>query len=140
DHDDVADHLDKCPNTPAGVSVDADGCPTVLTLHIKFDHDSNSVSSEYDGEIAKAAQCINDYPGNIVFIDGHTDNNGPATYNQKLSEHRSAAVKKRLVEKFNIPESRMASRGFGEDQPVADNNSDEGRGLNRRVEVACGAK
>ena len=140
DGDGVYDYLDKCPDTPKGVSVDTDGCPTVLTLHIKFNHDNHGIGSEYDSEIAKAAQCINDYPGNIVFIDGHTDSNGATAYNQKLSERRAAAVKSRLIEKFYIPESRMAARGFGEDQPVADNNSDEGRGLNRRVEVACGAK
>lgn len=140
DGDGVFDYLDKCPNTPMGVSVDANGCPTVLTLHINFGHDSNIVGLEYDSEIAKAAQCINDYPGNMVFINGHTDSTGAATYNQKLSEQRAAAVKSRLVERFDIPASRMTSRGFGKDQPVADNKTPEGRVLNRRVDVACGAK
>ncbi len=140
DGDGVFDYLDRCPNTHLGVSVDSNGCLTKLTLHINFDHDSSKVSSEYDGEIAKAAQCINNYPGNIVFIDGHTDNTGAAAYNQKLSEQRSAAVKSRLIERFNIPASRMTSRGFGEDQPVANNEISKGRALNRRVEVACGAK
>ncbi len=140
DGDGVFDYLDRCPNTHLGVSVDSNGCLTKLTLHINFGHDSSKVSSEYDGEIAKAAQCINNYPGNIVFIDGHTDNTGAAAYNQKLSEQRSAAVKSRLIERFNIPASRMTSRGFGEDQPVANNEISKGRALNRRVEVACGAK
>ncbi len=140
DGDGVFDYLDKCPDTPMGVSVDTNGCPTVLTLHINFGHDSNVVGLEYDSEIAKAAQCINDYPGNIVFINGHTDSTGAATYNQKLSEKRAAAVKTRLVEGFDIPASRMTSRGFGKDQPVADNKTPEGRALNRRVDVACGAK
>ncbi|MBN1959103.1 MAG: OmpA family protein [Desulfuromonadales bacterium] len=140
DGDGVFDYLDQCPGTPAGVSVDEQGCPTVLTLHINFGHDSSQVGPQYDGEIAKAAQCIRDYPGNVVFIDGHTDSTGSAEYNQKLSVQRAQAVVNRLIEKFNIPESRMTARGFGEDKPVANNKIPEGRALNRRVEVACGAK
>ncbi|NOQ51117.1 MAG: outer membrane beta-barrel domain-containing protein [Desulfuromonadaceae bacterium] len=139
DGDGVYDYQDRCPGTPAGVSVDTGGCPTKLTLHINFCHDSNKVGPEFDSEIAKAAQCISDYPGNVVFIDGHTDSTGAAAYNQQLSEQRAAAVKNRLVEKFNIPESRMTARGFGETQPVADNKTKEGRFQNRRVDVACGA-
>jgi OOP family OmpA-OmpF porin len=140
DDDGVFDSLDQCPGTPQGVSVDAKGCPTTLTLHINFGHDSNKAGPEYDGEIAKAAQCINEYPGNVVFIYGHTDSDGAAAYNQKLSEQRAAAVKNRLVEKFDISADRMRTQGFGEDQPVADNKATEGKSLNRRVEVACGAK
>ena len=139
DGDGVYDYLDRCPGTLAGVSVDADGCPTKLTLLINFGHDSDNLGTTCDGEISKAAQCINEYPGNVVFIDGHTDSTGAAAYNQQLSEQRAAAVKNRLVEKFNIPESRMTARGFGETQPVADNKTKEGRFQNRRVEVACGA-
>jgi OOP family OmpA-OmpF porin len=109
-------------------------------LNINFGHDSNKVGAQYDGEIAKAAQCINDYPGNVVFIDGHTDSTGAAAYNQKLSVQRAQAVVNRLVERFDIPASRVTARGFGEDKPVADNKTAEGRAQNRRVEVACGAK
>jgi len=140
DNDGVFDYLDNCPNTPRRVSVDDKGCPTVLTLHINFGNDSSNIGPKYDNEIAKAAQCINDYPGNMVFIDGHTDSNGATEYNQKLSEQRAAAVESRLIEKFNIPATRLSPRGFGEERPVADNNTAEGRALNRRVEVACGSK
>ncbi len=139
DGDGVADYMDKCLGTPSGVSVDAVGCPTKLSLQINFGHDSNKIGPEFDGEISKAAQCINDYPGNLVYIDGHTDSQGAAEYNQQLSERRATAVKNRLVEKFNIPASRMTARGFGETTPVADNGTKEGRFQNRRVEVACGA-
>ena len=140
DGDGVYDYLDKCPDTPQGVSIDAHGCPTRLTLHINFGHDSSKIGPEYDGEIAKAAQCIREYPGNVVFIDGHTDSSGPAAYNLELSEQRAAAVKNRLVEKFGIPVERMTSRGFGEEQPVSSNETAAGKAQNRRVEVACGAK
>ncbi len=139
DGDGVFDYLDKCPNTPKGVSIDSDGCPTRLTLKINFRHDSNVVGDQYMGEIAKAAQCINEYPGNQVFIDGHTDSQGPSEYNQGLSERRATAVVKALVDKYNIPASRLTARGFGEDQPIADNKTAEGRKENRRVDVLCGA-
>ncbi len=139
DGDGVYDYLDKCPGTPKGVSVDSVGCPTKLTLQINFGHDSDKIGPAYDGEIAKAAQCINEFPGNLVFIDGHTDSQGPAEYNQQLSERRATAVKNRLVEKFDIPARRLTARGFGESKPVADNKTKEGRSQNRRVEVACGA-
>lgn len=139
DTDGVPDYRDNCPDTPQGVSVDTKGCPTKLTLHINFSLDSDQIGPAFDGEIAKAARCINDFPGNIVFIDGHTDSQGAAEYNQQLSERRALAVKKRLIEKFNISASRLTTRGFGETLPIADNSSKEGRFQNRRVDVACGA-
>lgn len=140
DGDGVYDYLDQCPETPAGVSVDEKGCPASLTLRINFGLDSDQVGPAYDSEIAKAAQCINNFPGDIVYIDGHTDNLGPAEYNLKLSERRALAVKNRLVDNFAIPAHRLTSRGFGESLPVADNDTDDGLFRNRRVEIACGAK
>lgn len=139
DGDGVYDYLDKCPGTPKGVSVDSKGCPTKLTLRINFRPDSNVIADQYLGEIAKAAQCVKEFPGNRVFVDGHTDSQGAAEYNQGLSERRAAAVVKALIDKFDIPASRLTSRGFGESQPIADNKTKEGRFENRRVEVACGA-
>ena len=139
DGDGVFDSLDQCPGTPTGVSVDVYGCPTKLTLHINFGHDSNKIGAEFDSEMVKAAKCINEYPGNAVIIEGHTDSSGPAAYNQKLSEQRATAVKNRLVEKFNVKESRIITQGFGESHPVSDNKSAGGRSLNRRVEIGCGA-
>ncbi len=139
DGDGVFDYRDQCPNTPKGVSVDAKGCPTVLTLKINFGNNSDTVGSQYMGEIAKAAKCVNNYPGNVVFINGHTDSRGSSAYNQALSERRAAAVVKALVENFGISPSRLKAQGFGEDQPIADNATQEGRQINRRVDVACGA-
>lgn len=139
DGDGVFDYLDQCPGTPAGVSVDVYGCPTKLTLHINFGHDSSTIGTEFDSELAKAAQCINDYPGNTVIIEGHTDSSGAAAYNLKLSGQRADAVKNSLVERFDIKESKLITQGFGESHPVADNKTAGGKALNRRVEVDCGA-
>ena len=138
DGDGVPDHLDKCPGTPPGVRVDEEGCPTVLSLRINFGFDSSAIGTEYNSELLEAAECINNYPGHEVMIIGHTDSTGPEAYNQRLSERRAAAVKNALVERFNVPESRLVTRGDGELRPVADNNTEEGRQMNRRVDVACG--
>ncbi len=138
DRDGVVDENDQCPDSPSGVSVDQQGCPAKLTLRINFGLDSSAISADFDSELAKAAHCINVYPGNSVFIDGHSDYLGAAEYNQELSEQRANAVKSRLSEKFNIPASRMIARGFGETRPMADNRTSEGLFLNRRVEVSCG--
>ncbi len=138
DGDGVADYLDKCPGTPADVRVDTEGCPTVLSLRINFGFDSTNVSTDHDDELAIAAACINNYPGHEVVIIGHTDSVGPEAYNQTLSERRAAAVKNALVERFNVPASKMVTEGMGESKPVADNDTEEGRALNRRVDVACG--
>lgn len=139
DGDGVPDYLDKCPATPFGVRVDAEGCPTVLTLRINFGFDSSTVGTDYNSELARAAACISNYPGHEVLIIGHTDSTGPEAYNQRLSEQRAAAVKKALAERFNVPASKMVVRGDGESRPVADNTTEAGRDMNRRVEVACGA-
>lgn len=138
DGDGVADYLDKCSGTPAGVRVDTEGCPTVLSLRINFGSDSANVSTEVNAELANAAACINNYPGHEVVITGHTDSVGPEAYNQTLSERRAAAVKNALIERFNVPETKMVTQGMGESKPVADNNTAAGRALNRRVDVACG--
>jgi OOP family OmpA-OmpF porin len=139
DVDGVFDDQDLCPDTPQGISIDDKGCPTKLTLMINFANDSNYIGQQYMGSIATAATCINNYPGNIVYIDGHTDSLGSAKYNQKLSKKRALAVTNALIDKFGISASRMTARGFGEDQPIASNKTSEGRTSNRRVEVACGA-
>lgn len=69
-----------------------------------------------------------------IQVEGHTDNKGSEKYNQRLSERRALAVKKFLV-KNGIPKSIIESRGFGELNPMADNSTEEGQALNRRVEV-----
>ena len=139
DGDGVPDYLDRCPGTPLGVRVDEHGCPTVLALHINFGHDSTRIDAAFDDELRKAAECIINYPGHEVVITGHTDSVGAAAYNQTLSERRALAVKNALAERFDVPQGKMVTRGLGETSPVADNNTLEGRAMNRRVEVACGA-
>jgi OOP family OmpA-OmpF porin len=137
DKDGVFDYLDKCPGTPAGYSVDAKGCPFTMTLHINFATNSSAITPAFIGEVEKAAECVRDFPGNHVLIEGHTDSQGAAAYNQMLSEKRAESVKQSLIEQFNIPAEKLSSIGYGEEMPVADNATADGRALNRRVEVGC---
>ena len=72
-----------------------------------------------------------------IEVQGHTDNVGGDDYNQKLSQGRADAVKAWLVA-HAIPAHRITTRGYGRQQPIATNDSDEGRAKNRRVEIAKG--
>ena len=139
DGDGVPDSRDKCPNTPEGIIVDSDGCPIPLkekvsiTLHIEFDFDKAEVKSRYHYDIAKIANILKAYPDKNLELEGHTDSKGTDAYNIKLSKQRAESVKKYLIEKFGIEESRISAVGYGESMPIATNDSEEGRQNNRRV-------
>lgn len=70
----------------------------------------------------------------IIEIAGHTDNTGDSAYNKKLSQARAESVRSYLIKK-GVPASRMLAKGYGAEQPVADNDDETGRQLNRRTEV-----
>lgn len=84
-------------------------------------------------ELDKLAKILSDNPNMEIEINGHTDNIGNDESNLALSQKRAAAVVNHLLEK-GIANTRLDSKGFGESQPVATNDTDEGRALNRRVE------
>ncbi len=130
DGDGVVDSKDKCPNTPKGAIVNADGC---WAFHgVLFDTDSAKVKSQYAPLFNNAVEVLNLNPGLTVEIQGHTDSIGAASYNQKLSERRANAVKNVLVNR-GINGARLTTVGFGESKPVATNHTAEGRAQNRRV-------
>jgi OOP family OmpA-OmpF porin len=138
DGDGVIDSLDKCPNTPRGVMVDKDGCPLKLTIHINFAFDKADIKPEFDPELKKAAEFIQKYPKvPYILLEGYTDSTGPADYNQMLSQKRAEAVKQYLVDKYGIDPNRLIARGGGESNPVASNDTAEGRAQNRRTEIIC---
>lgn len=101
--------------------------------NIFFDFDKADLKSESIPELNKLVNLLNDYPVIKVEVGAHTDARGSDDYNQALSERRAQSVVKWLIEQ-GIPASRLVSRGYGETKPVADNESDDGRALNRRVE------
>jgi len=85
-------------------------------------------------EIAKVAEKMREYPNSTARVEGHASKTGPsARYNQRLSEARAVAVKSMLTNEFGIAPNRLSTVGYGYDQPIADNNTEEGRAMNRRV-------
>lgn len=101
---------------------------------ILFATDSASVNSSIRGDLFTVADNLNRYPNSVVQVIGHTDNTGPAGYNQDLSQRRANAVADILVS-GGVSGGRISSIGRGEDQPVASNYTAEGRAQNRRVEI-----
>lgn len=101
---------------------------------ILFDFDSSVLKSSSETQLTQMADVFVNYPDTDIIIAGHTDSKGSEEYNQKLSERRANAVKGFLMGK-TIALERLTTYGYGESNPVADNDSDDGRRLNRRVEI-----
>lgn len=99
-----------------------------------FDFDSYAIKSATQSNLAKLANTLIDYPNTVVNILGHTDAKGAPAYNQTLSTNRAMEVKI-LLNSLNIPDNKIIAIGMGENDPIADNKTEEGRMLNRRVEV-----
>ena len=130
DGDGVVDSKDKCPNTPKGAIVDKDGC---WAFHgVLFDFDSATIKAGNETMFRNAIKVLKLNPTLTVEIQGHTDSQGAAEYNQKLSERRASAVKQKLVDN-GISAARLTTKGFGESNPVASNATEAGRAHNRRV-------
>lgn len=141
DADSVVDGDDKCPETPAGAKIDDTGCPLEIastitqTLHVKFPNNSSVVPNSSKAEIKELAEFMTSYPLTKVTIEGHTDSSGEAKYNQYLSEKRAKSIAKILVDENGIDSARVEAVGYGEEKPLADNSTAEGRKKNRRVEA-----
>ena len=139
DGDGVYDYLDKCPDTPRGLAVDQIGCPLPITekvtieLEVHFDFDKAVVKPEYHNHLQAVASFMKTYPATKIQLEGHADWIGTEAYNLVLSERRAESVKAYLVNKFGIDPARLTTRGYGEAQPVASNETKQGRAQNRRV-------
>ena len=101
--------------------------------NIFFDLDKYVLKEKSITELQKVKKFLEDNPAVRIEISGHTDNTGSASYNQILSEKRAMSVVTFLVEQ-GISGSRISYKGYGSQQPVADNSSEEGRAKNRRIE------
>lgn len=105
-----------------------------IALYINFDTDKATIKSESQPAIDEIQKLLAANNGLKVAIEGHTDNSGDAAHNKKLSEERANAVKAALTAK-GIDAARIQAKGLGADKPIADNNSEEGKAKNRRVEI-----
>lgn len=111
-----------------------------VELDVKFDFDKAQVKEESYGDIKNLADFMNQYPQTNTTVEGHTDSVGTDTYNQKLSEKRASAVREVLVNQYGVEGQRVNAAGYGETQPVADNATESGRAINRRVEAQVEAQ
>jgi outer membrane protein OmpA-like peptidoglycan-associated protein len=105
-----------------------------VTLYINFDTNKWDVKPDAQPALAEVAKALKASPNLKVSIEGHTDNVGQPAANKTLSENRARSVMNALVAQ-GVPAARLSSAGFGQDRPIADNRSEEGRAKNRRVEI-----
>ena len=134
DMDGVKDYKDKCPNTPLGYTVNDVGCATSLNLGVNFAYYSDVIDKNSYANIERFAEFAKKNEQYKIHIVGHTSSRGDAGLNKRLSKKRAEAVKRALI-KLGIAADRITTEGRGEEEPIADNNTPEGRYINRRVEV-----
>lgn len=105
------------------------------TWGINFDFNSDTIRPVSEPVLKEIAQTMADRPNWKLTVTGHTDNIGGHKYNLDLSQRRSAAVKKALVERYRVDPNRLSTSGDGDSAPIDTNDTLEGRARNRRVEL-----
>lgn len=152
DGDGVSDQFDKCPNTPAGTVVDGSGCPIVFPKidtslfvmkpkpgeakaysNIQFEFDSSVLRTSSYPVLDATSADLRSNAGSKIELDGFASSEGTAAHNMRLSKDRANSVKTYLVNS-GVDAKRVKVKAFGETHPIADNSTEEGRILNRRVE------
>jgi OmpA-OmpF porin, OOP family len=105
-----------------------------IALYINFDTGKSVIKPESKAIIEQIVQMMKENPALAVSLEGHTDNVGSQESNKKLSNERAKAVLTAIIAQ-GIDAKRLSSVGYGQDKPIADNNTEEGRAKNRRVEL-----
>jgi len=121
----------------SGVSVvrDGDNINLIMPGNITFPSNGSHLMSDFYDVLDSVALVLEEFDKTTIIVAGYTDSKGSETYNQKLSENRANSVATYLKSR-KINELRFDTVGFGEKNPVADNNTEKGRALNRRVELS----
>jgi outer membrane protein OmpA-like peptidoglycan-associated protein len=122
-------------------AVRREGNLLAITLRgdITFDHDSAVVRPGLYSEIDRIANIMLQYPETVIRVEGHTDSTGSEQYNLELAARRAVAVKDLIVQK-GVDRTRVETITFGESRPVATNETEAGRQMNRRVEIKIAPK
>ena len=137
----IGRHMDKqaeeLRNDLEGATVERVGEGILITFEsgLVFDFDSYNLREDTKTNLTELAGTLKKYDDTNILIEGHTDNTGEDTYNQKLSESRAAAVESFLAQQ-GVENSRLTTKGYGENQPLHSNDTEAGKQKNRRVEVA----
>lgn len=121
-------------NTGVQVVRDGDNLILVMPGNITFSTGSAEVKGDFEAVLQSVATVLTEFDKTILEITGHTDSTGSNQFNQQLSERRATAVSN-VLQTHEVAFERILSAGYGEERPIADNGSAEGRALNRRVEL-----
>jgi OOP family OmpA-OmpF porin len=145
DGDGVPDYLDKCPGTPRGVPVEDTGCPLAgieiagnewfVRGKILFAVNKATLNPEAQELLIRVATFLEKNQQYVVEIQGNTDSTGPMAWNMELSKQRADSVRDFLVGN-GVAAGRLTTKGFGPNEPIASNDTSEGRAMNRRVDFA----
>ena len=146
DGDGVPDELDECPGTPPNLVVDERGCPFDLLLigvlkmeyRAFFAKGSSELSSEYQLELDRVAEKLQEYETATMRIEGHasadeTLNTNEVLQPNSLSRNRALIVKNYLIMQHQIDPNRLSTSSYGAEQPIASSDTEEGKSMNRRV-------
>jgi outer membrane protein OmpA-like peptidoglycan-associated protein len=146
DGDGIRDDVDACPNEkgPGDPDPQKNGCPTsvrvtdgeiVILEQVQFKTGSAVILPVSDDLLRQVAGVLAEHPEIVTIeVQGHTDSRGGKGYNRKLSQKRADAVRKWLVNFGQVDTGRLSAHGYGMDEPIADNGTNEGRQKNRRVQ------
>ncbi|MEA3547490.1 MAG: OmpA family protein [Thermodesulfobacteriota bacterium] len=118
----------------ASVRREGDMLAVMFKSDMTFDFNSAKVMPGLYTEMDRVSSVMQRYPQTLIRVEGHTDNIGTETYNMDLSRKRAQAVSDLLVQR-SISSQRVSIIGFGESNPIASNNTETGRQMNRRVEI-----
>lgn len=141
DKDGIPDEKDKCPNTLPGIRVDEQGCPLdkkedldQLKKGINFKLNSAKLTKNSFGTLDDIAKLMRRIPSANLEVQGHTDDKGTDETNMKLSQKRAQTVVDYLIRR-GVQSNRLRAVGYGRSMPLAENDSEDGRAQNRRVEL-----
>ncbi len=144
DGDGYSDDIDMCPGTPMNMTVDERGCPLEgpeigpLKMEYRgfFAKGSSELSKEYQLELDKVAQKLQEYETATMRIEGHASTDEVSATDLQpnaLSRNRALIVKNYLVQKHQIDPERLSTTSYGAKQPIASSDTEEGKSMNRRV-------
>jgi OOP family OmpA-OmpF porin len=136
DGDGVNDKDDKCLSTKKGAKVNALGCAVdekaTISINVEFGSGKLVIDSKFNDHLKEVAAFLNKHSDINVQIEGYTDNSGLTASNIRLSDARAKSVAAALA-KLGVDKKRLTAKGFGPENPIADNSTVEGRQANRRV-------